>query len=80
MEFFRGKREKWWNALGVRVKLVEFFRGKGEQQRNSSGATPPPSPAKKKSHNYFSRNSLGVNKDCMKFLRGCHVIRKILEG
>ena len=37
-EFFRGKREKWWNSLGVRVKRVEFFRDRGEKQRNSSGA------------------------------------------
>ena len=40
MEFFRGKGEKWWNSLGVRVKIVEFFRGKGEKDRNSSGAKP----------------------------------------
>ena len=29
MEFFRGKGEKWWNSLGVRVKIVELFMKKG---------------------------------------------------
>ena len=39
------------------MKIVEFFRGKGEKERNSSGA----------------------NRDCLEFLRGYHIISKVLE-
>ena len=31
-EFTRGKGEKWGNSLGVRVKIVEFFRGKKTEE------------------------------------------------
>ena len=48
---------------------MEFFRGKGQNQRNSSEQNP-----------YFSQNSLGANRDCTEFLRGYHIISKILEG
>ena len=55
------------NSSGVRVKIVEFFRGKVGKNRNSSGAKP-----------IFCSEFLTANRDCMRFLRGYHIISKIL--